>query len=127
MSLNEVRLIDVFVTGPLQIYVSTFIPDSHLFLKYFMMATGILNILYNGHNYLFFNNTLKDPIFIFKPFISSTGKNQIHRIYNLFIMYPLFFYILLNFNLPKNIYFLFLINIIIGFIFNLYNYLTITS
>ena len=82
MSFNNIRLFDIFLLGPLQIYISTFIPQSDLFFKYFMLLTGILNIFYNGHNYLLFNNTLKEPINILKYFVSIHGKFQIHRLYN---------------------------------------------
>ena len=50
----DVQLVDVFISGPLQIYISTFLKG---FLKWFMLVTGISNILYNGHNVLYFNNT----------------------------------------------------------------------
>lgn len=113
------RLGDVLITGPLQIYVSTFI--THYHLRYFMLLTGILNILYNGHNLLLFNKLIKNPISVFKPFVHlKTGKHQIHRLYNIFIMYPIFAYILLTVKLPKLISILFFINIVGGFLFNLY-------
>ena len=118
---NEIRLIDVFITGPLQIYISTFLKNE--FLKYFMLITGILNIIYNGHNYLLFNNTIKQSIPILQPFVSKDGKYQLHRIYNLVIMYPIFLYIALYCELPYYIRIIFFIDIFIGFLFNLYNFI----
>lgn len=113
------RLGDVLITGPLQIYVSTFI--THTPLRYFMLLTGILNIIYNGHNLLLFNKLIKKPVSVFKPFVHlKNGKHQIHRLYNILIMYPIFAYILLTFKLPDIISILFFTDIIVGFLFNLY-------
>jgi len=119
------RLVDVFITGPLQIYVSNYI--SNKLLKYFMILTGLLNILFNGHNFLLTNHYIKTPFNILKLFISKNGKYQGHRIYNLFIMYPIFIYILLFFKLPPYVYNMFLINIVIGVLFNLYYYILINN
>ena len=114
MSRMDVRIVDVFISGPLQIYVSTFLKG---FLKWFMLITGIMNILYNGHNVLFFNNYIKNYI---KPITTVHGKTQIHRIYNIIIMYPIFLYIILYCKLPRYIIILLLINMIVGFSYNLY-------
>ena len=136
--MNYGYLIDVFFTGPLQIYVSTHIKNSaenndtrkkfeilqnskYIFLRFFMLVTGIMTILYNGHNFLLFNNIIKQPIKIFKKIVHlKYGKYQIHRIYNLSIMYPIFTYVLINTPLSKVVYILFLINIIFGFLINLF-------
>ena len=117
---NDYRLIDVFITGPLQIYISRY--TTNIVLKYFMVFTGLLNILFNGHNFLLKKKYIKTPFAILKVFMSKNGKHQIHRIYNLIIMYPVFLYILLFYKLPYHIYIIFLINIIIGFLVNLYYY-----
>ena len=114
MSRMDVRIVDVFISGPLQIYVSTFLKG---FLKWFMLITGIMNILYNGHNVLFFNNYIKNYI---KPITTVHGKTQIHRIYNIIIMYPIFLYIILYCKLPRYIIILLLINMIVGFSYNSY-------
>ena len=114
MSRMDVRIVDVFISGPLQIYVSTFLKG---FLKWFMLITGIMNIIYNGHNVLFFNNYIKNYI---KPITTVHGKTQIHRIYNIIIMYPIFLYIILYCKLPRYIIILLLINMIVGFSYNLY-------
>jgi len=58
MDTNKVRLIDVFVTGPLQIIISNYITTSPV-LRYFMLMTGILNIIFNGHNFLLFDSIFK--------------------------------------------------------------------
>ena len=89
-----IRLVDVFISGPLQIYISTFLNG---FLKWFMLITGISNILYNGHNWLYFNNYIKNYI---TPITTIHGKTQVHRAYNLLIMYPIFLYIFIYCKLP---------------------------
>ena len=117
----NVRIIDVFVSGPLQIYISLLIKN--VFLKYFMLLTGILNIAFNGYVFLLENRIIKRKHRYLKYFINKNGKTQIHRVYNLTIMYPIFLYILLHFKIPTFIQFAFSLNIIIGFIFNLYNFI----
>jgi hypothetical protein len=125
MNINNSRLIDVFLSGPLQILVSSYIARPSI-LRYYMLLTGILNILYNGHSFLFFNSTIKQPLPLFKPFIHlKNGKTQLHRFYNLMIMYPTFIVVLLTVDMPLVVKVLFLINIIIGFSYNLYYYLSI--
>ena len=120
---NKIRLIDVFITGPLQIYISTFLKN--IFFKYFMLITGVLNITFNGYVYLLKSKYIKKKHPYLKHIITENGKTQIHRFYNLLVMYPIFLYILLNFKLPPYLQLVFLINIIIGFIFNLYNIISI--
>jgi hypothetical protein len=115
---DEMRLIDVFITGPLQVYISSLIKV--FFFKCFMLATGILNIMFNGYLFLLHSNYIKKPHPFLKNFISKDGKHQIHRLYNLTIMYPIFLYVLLRFILSWRLYIIFLLNIIIGFIYNLY-------
>ena len=51
---NIARLYDVFISGPTQIGVSFYMKEP--FLRCFMLLTGVLNILYNGHNYLRMKN-----------------------------------------------------------------------
>ena len=120
--MNEHRLIDVFLSGPLQILVSQYITNNNV-LFYFMLITGILTILYNAHNFLLFNSTLKHPIPLLKKFVhKKNGKTQLHRMYNLVIMYPIFTYVLLNISMPLQIRIFLLINIIIGFSYNLFYY-----
>ena len=125
MDTNIFRLMDVFITGPLQIIVSTYITRSAL-LRYFMLITGILNIIYNVHNFLLFESILKKPLPILNKFIHlKNGKHQLHRLYNLIIMYPVFLYVLLNIVMPIELRILLLINIVIGFLYNLYYYIII--
>jgi hypothetical protein len=114
-------IIDVFITGPLQIYISIFLKN--VFLKYFMLLTGILNIAFNGYVFLLEKKVIKRKHRYLKYFITQDGKTQKHRLYNLIIMYPIFLYIILHFKLPKFIQFAFSMNIIIGFIYNLYNFI----
>jgi len=54
---NDVRILDIFITGPLQIYVSLLLKN--IFLKYFMLITGILNIAFNGYVYLLKNKYIQ--------------------------------------------------------------------
>jgi len=125
MDANIFRLMDVFMTGPLQIITSTYITRSAL-LRYFMLITGILNIIYNGHNFLLFESILKKPLPILNKFIHlKNGKHQLHRLYNLIIMYPVFTYVLLTIAMPFELRIMLLINIVIGFLYNLYYYITI--
>jgi len=125
MNANNYRLIDIFLSGPLQILVSMYIANTHV-LRYFMLLTGIMNIIYNSHNYLLFGSTIQSPFPIIKRFVDlKNGKTQLHRLYNLFIMYPIFIIILLKYHMPFSIKFLFLINIFIGVSYNLFYYLTI--
>jgi len=47
-------------------------------LHYFMLFTGILNILYNGHNFLFFNSTITRPLPPIKSFVHlKNGLNNV--------------------------------------------------
>ena len=125
MNTNIVRLIDVFLSGPIQILVSSYIARP-VILRYYMLITGILNILYNGHSFLLFTSTIKQPLSLFKPFIHlKNGKTQSHRFYNLFIMYPIFTFVLLTIDMPLVVKILFFIDIIIGIAYNLYYYLSI--
>ena len=122
MDSNKVRLIDVFITGPLQIIISNHIKTSPL-LRYFMLITGISTIIYNGHNFLLFGSVLKKPLPILNKFVHSEhGKYQLHRLYNLTIMYPIFIYVLLNIVMPFELRILLLINIVVGFLYNLFYY-----
>ena len=91
-----------------------------------MLITGILNIIFNGHNYLLLEKKIiKKPFYVLQPFISKNGKHQLHRIYNLLIMYPIFLYIALWIKLPVYLRFLLLCNIIVGSLYNLYYFLNI--
>ena len=122
MSNTKLRLVDVFITGPLQIVVSSYITTSPL-LRYFMLITGILTILYNGHNFLLFNSTIKKPLPIVEKFVDlKNGKYQSHRLYNLIVMYPIFTYVLIKIPMPLELRILFLINITFGFLYNLLDY-----
>ena len=125
MDTNVVRLTDVFFSGPLQIIVSNYIRKP--LLRYFMLFTGILNIIYNGHNFLLFNSTIKEPLPILNKFIHfKNGKYQLHRLYNLIIMYPIFTYVLLNIVMPIEARILLLFNIIVGISYNLFYYLSLS-
>ena len=121
------RLIDVFLSGPLQILISSYIKN--VYFKYYILIVCISNIIYNGHNYLLFDEKIKSPYLplpIFKTLIDPKhGKTQMHRIYNLIIMYPIFTYIVLFTKLPHILTILYTINIIIGFFYNLYYFVVL--
>ena len=85
----------------------------------------VLNITFNGYVFLLKSKYIKQKHRYLKHFITENGKTQIHRLYNLFIMYPIFLYIILNFKLPTHLQLIFFINIVTGFIFNLYNFIVI--
>ena len=121
--MNQVRLVDVFLFGPVQILVG--LKVKNIVLKAFLILTGLLNILYNGHNYLYFDHKIH-KFYLFNPFIDDrNGKLQIHRVYNLLVMYPVFMYVYATTELPKWLATLFLLDIIVGFSFNLYNYVSL--
>ncbi len=121
------RLIDVFFTGPLYLLISSYMKN--VYLKYYMLIVGISNIIYNGHNYLLFDENIKSP-FLPLPILKSLidpkhGKTQMHRIYNLLIMYPIFTYIVLFTKLPYILSILLTIDIFIGFFYNLYYFVVL--
>jgi len=116
------RLFDVFYTGPSRLYLSSFIKDKYL--RKYILIEGILTILYNGYNYLRFQKGISLPI----PFINDytdkeKGKPQLHRLYNILVMYPLHLYIISKSDFTKFQLLLFLSITITGFIFNTYNYI----
>ena len=114
------RLIDVFLLGPIQILIGLYI-KTNAFLKFFMIILGISNILYNGHNYLHFCQGTEIHPYI-KHFIHPKyGKTQIHRLYNIFIMYPILAYVYMTEKLPKFLEYILLFDIIFGFTINFLN------
>jgi hypothetical protein len=116
--MEHARLLDVFYLGPMQILISTYVDDP--FLKMFMCITGIANILYNGHNYLYIDRGVISKSI---PLVDEFhGKTQLHRLYNLCVMYPVFYFVYTNTNIPPLIKKLFLLNIVLGFSFNLFNF-----
>jgi len=124
---NFDRLYDVFLSGPLYIYLSTFISNTKPILKIFVFLTGLATIIYNGHNWLFLNTYwLQMPLF--PNFVDlKNGKTQPHRIFNLLVMYPVLVWS--NYITKKPTWLTNLIYTIItlGFLFNLYNYNTILN
>jgi hypothetical protein len=83
-----------------------------------MIITGLGTIIYNGHNYLYINRDIIDKSI---PLVHNIqGKYQIHRLYNILIMYPIFNYIYNTTKIPQPLKKLFRINMILGFLYNLY-------
>ena len=118
--MNYSRLADVFITGPLQLYTSLHIKNNAM-LRVWLMVTGIMTIVYNLHNYLLLDSKSTNTNYFGWFTHPVHGKQQLHRLYNLVIMYPLFTYIYKT----QNASLLFLLNILVGFSFNLVNFLTI--
>lgn len=110
------RLLDL-ISGPIHLLVAKYINNDEL-LRLYMVFTGVTAILFNMHNYLYINAKI-----LKKPLISiidkKEGKTQVHRVYNLFVMYPIFMYIYRNYELPELLRTAFLFDIIIGFLYNL--------
>lgn len=117
------RLYDVLIEGILYIYISTIIDN--IILKIFMMIFGIMTIAYNLNNlmYLDYKKIKKS---YFGRLTTQQGKTQIHRLYNLTIMYPILIYVYTQ--IPEEygiIITLFMIDIVGGLIYNSYYYLTL--
>jgi hypothetical protein len=112
------RLLDVFVLGPFQIYIGTLVKN--IFLKFVMIIIGMSSIIFNGHNFLCID---LQHCFLDYPYHSGMGKYQIHRLYNLLIMYPLMYQVTQQPELSNSNKLLLLLNIIIGFVYNLFYYI----
>ena len=122
---SNVRLLDVFVLGPLQLLISTYVKNKAL--KYFIFIIGICNIIYNGHNYIYLDlGLMKQPLSILEFSVNKIhGKTQVQRLFNVLIMYPIFMYIYQTTIMPKWVSSAFLLQIILGFIYNLKNFINI--
>ena len=115
------RLIDVFILGPMQILISTYVRNP--FLKVFMFVVGLSSILYNGHNYLYLERGVIPNLI---PGLNTqSGKTQIHRLYNLVVMYPLFLVVLVTQPLPPILKVSLAVNIVVGVMYNYNNYVRI--
>lgn len=117
------RLYDVFFSGILFIYISTIIEN--ILLKIFMMITGIMTIAYNLNNLMYLDYKKINKSY-FGRLTTQQGKTQIHRLYNIIIMYPIFVYVYMQ--IPEEysiIRTLFMIDIVGGIIYNGYYYLTL--
>jgi hypothetical protein len=101
------RLFDIFYTVPLRLYLSQFIDNK--FLKYYLFIEGVFVILFNSYNYLRYNK--------------GNSKPQIHRLYNICVMYPIHIYIMLSSQFTNIQLFLFITITLPGFIYNTYNYI----
>jgi hypothetical protein len=124
--IRQSRLLDVFLLGPLQIYIGLL--AHHWFASVFMIIVGVANIIYNLHNYLYIEKRAISRI-LPHTIITRNGKTQWHRLYNLVVMYPIFIYVLATEyeNFPAIVCILFILDIVIGFAFNLNNYLKYSS
>ena len=120
---NHIRLYDVFISGPIYIYFSSFIEN--VFLMAFVLITGVMTILFNLHNYLLIDQKkLKKSML---PWVDpEEGKYQWHRLYNLLIMYPILFYANYITRKPKWLTVILYLMIIGGFAFNLYWYVKLS-
>ena len=119
---NIARLSDVVLTGPIQLMVASRVQPGCLQL--FMIITGIMTIVYNGYVYL----SMKGKVPTIPRIIDKIeGKTQIHRLFNVFVMYPIFMHVFLTTKLPLHIKVAFMFEIIFGTLFNLKNYLAVTN
>lgn len=119
----DARIVDIFLLGPIQVLIGLYVKNP--ILKLFMIITGIANIIYNGHNFLYFQYG-RDITPMFQTIVDPKhGKTQLHRIYNIVIMYPIFLYIYLTIQLPLWLKIIFFLDITIGFAFNLTNFILI--
>tara|TARA_Y100001938_G_scaffold149282_1_gene235590 strand:+ start:1444 stop:1656 length:213 start_codon:yes stop_codon:yes gene_type:complete len=57
---QRIRLIDVFVLGPLMIHAGTLIPKKHKSVRFSLMMFGATTIVYNGMNWHIINKSLKN-------------------------------------------------------------------
>ena len=119
------RLYDVFISGPIYIYFSLYIENYILFIYIFL--TGLGTIVFNLHNYLLIDKKKINKSYI--PWVDhKRGKYQIHRLYNLGIMYPILFYAnYITIKKPKWLTIVLYIMIFVGFFFNLYWFITISK
>ena len=122
---NTGRLYDIFFSSLVYIYSSQFIKVS--WLKYFVLCVGLMTNLYNLHNFLLINVRLIDePINVLRPFVDvNNGKTQLHRLYNILLMYPLLYYSTKF--MPSNLSSLMRVMIVCGLIYNSLNYLKIKT
>ncbi len=121
----DARIVDIFLLGPVQILVGLHVKNP--LLKLFMIITGIANIVYNGHNFLYFQYKRDISPMFHKIVDPIHGKTQLHRLYNVLIMYPVFLYVYLTTPLPVWLRFIFFFDITIGFIFNLANFIKLSK
>jgi hypothetical protein len=121
----DVRLIDIFLTGPFRIYLSYYVENK--FSSYYLFYGGLCVLLFNLFTYLYINlnlTCLETPFkFINEYSDKNKGKPQLHRLYNLFVMYPIEIFILSTSNLSVLQKMLYLLLIVSGFIYNFKNYL----
>jgi hypothetical protein len=116
----SIRLIDIFMLGPFQLYLSTQMRNK--FLKYAFVYIGASTIIYNLHNYMYFDMGLHH--FKFIPVDENVrGKLQIHRLYNIFLMYPVMIYALFTEKLTTIQRVLLSMDITGGLIYNIRNFI----
>lgn len=48
---QQIRMVDVFVLGPLMLYAAHLLPTKHGVTKAALAATGVATILFNWHNH----------------------------------------------------------------------------
>jgi len=120
LTINDLKLYDVLLSGPMYFYFSTFI--THPFLKFFAQFVGVTTILYNGHNMLLKKGVFKKSLItsLLVESSESAQKTNFHRLYNLLLMYPLLFYS--NYTTESPIKYIIYMMIIGGFIVNYYNF-----
>ena len=59
MKAQGIRLLDVFVIGPVMIYAASQVKETQPWLKMVLVGIGIGTIVYNGRNYLLIEQTIE--------------------------------------------------------------------
>ena len=120
------RELDVLISGPLYLFASQWVKNR--VLKTFVLAVGFGTIIYNLHNYLYIDaRILKHSLLPSSLVNPRWGKTQLHRLYNICIMYPILFYIYKNISVPVYLHLILYTQLGVGFIYNLINYLKLSK
>jgi hypothetical protein len=113
----NIRVYDVLISGPLWLYLGSLVDEP--WLQLFVYVVGGGTIFYNAHNLC----CLETPQI---PMVHQKhGKTQVHRLYNVLIMYPLLWYAnerTRNKKL-KWVTFMYSILIIVGLVYNTTNWI----
>jgi hypothetical protein len=126
MSFLNTRLVDTFILGPFQMYIALKYINNNPLLKWYLFGVGLFSFIWNTHNYFYIDTEFVNQSYM--PAVHRQhGKYQIHRVYNLLIMYPVYIYVLNNYSLSPFTYTCLMVNIIVGIVFNLYHYLNISE
>jgi hypothetical protein len=133
---NIIRLLDIFLIGPVNIIFSlTLIPNWILLIPVFL--NGAITIIYNYINFNVYYRHTEPYIYRIVPvnirkyiWDPINGKTQLIRLVNLFIQYPLLIFAVIhsqpgdNFLYQWSVY-LMILFIVCGIVYNLWYFLQI--